>query len=102
MSLGQFSCDVVVQVAENLKAALRQFQKRHFNSGEQTYPFWIDAPCVNQTDNKDKTVQVQCMGKIFSSAEKVFIWLGEEADNSQLAIQKLGDLGEKALFLWNL
>ena len=87
----------MVQVTENLEAALRQFQKRHLNSGEQTYPFWIDALCVNQTDNKDRTVQVQRMGKIFSSAEKVFIWLGEEADNSQLAIQKLGHLGEKAL-----
>ena len=62
--------DVVVQVTENLEAALRQFQKRHFNSGEQTYPFWIDALCVNQTDNKDKTVQVQRMGRHFRVQRK--------------------------------
>ena len=39
--------------------------------------FWIDAICVNQADDKEKSTQVLMMRKIYSNAAHVVIWLGE-------------------------
>jgi hypothetical protein len=40
---------------------------------------WIDALCIDQNDEKEKTEQVKLMGKIYSGAREVLIAL-EEAD----------------------
>ncbi|KAG9198720.1 hypothetical protein G6514_009670 [Epicoccum nigrum] len=37
---------------------------------------WVDAVCINQTDNEEKSVQVQRMGRIYADALEVLIWLG--------------------------
>lgn len=37
---------------------------------------WIDSICINQRCNKEKSHQVGLMGKIYSSATLVTIWLG--------------------------
>jgi len=47
--------------------------------------FWIDAICINQNDIPERNAQVQIMGDIYEQADKVVIWLGEEADDSSLA-----------------
>ncbi len=47
---------------------------------------WVDALCINQLDPAEKSQQVPIMGKICQSARSVFIWLGEEADDSDLAL----------------
>ena len=39
--------------------------------------FWIDALCINQTDNDEKGQQVRLMREIYASAESVIVWLGE-------------------------
>jgi hypothetical protein len=40
--------------------------------------FWIDALCINQTDMDERTAQVKAMRHIYSAAEMVRIWLGDE------------------------
>ena len=40
--------------------------------------FWIDAICINQSDIRERSSQVTHMGELYSKAEKVFVWLGEE------------------------
>ncbi|PMD32074.1 HET-domain-containing protein [Hyaloscypha variabilis F] len=47
---------------------------------------WIDAICINQYDHAEKSLQVPMMGKIYHSARSVIIWLGEEAEDSDLAL----------------
>jgi hypothetical protein len=37
---------------------------------------WIDALCINQFNSAERNHQVQQMGRIYSSAEKVVSWLG--------------------------
>ncbi|KAK0612179.1 heterokaryon incompatibility protein-domain-containing protein [Immersiella caudata] len=37
---------------------------------------WIDSICINQLSNEEKSHQVRLMGKIYSSASLVTIWLG--------------------------
>ena len=42
----------------------------------ETYYFWIDQLCINQSDLTEKSQQVQMMGKIYASAKEVIAWLG--------------------------
>ncbi|KAM0309730.1 hypothetical protein ACHAO8_008777 [Botrytis cinerea] len=50
---------------------------------------WIDAICINQEDLNERGHQVQLMAKIYSKASQVVVWLGEAADNSDLALEKI-------------
>lgn len=43
---------------------------------------WIDAVCINQDDNAEKSCQVRMMASIYNNAERVIAWLGESADGS--------------------
>ncbi|KAL7916764.1 HET domain-containing protein [Trichoderma velutinum] len=56
---------------------------------------WVDALCINQADNKEKTQQVRLMGEIYSKARRVLIWLGNheavEAGVGQLASRPPGE-----------
>ena len=38
--------------------------------------YWIDAICINQQDLRERSQQVQMMGRIYGCAEEVVIWLG--------------------------
>ncbi|KAE9364093.1 HET-domain-containing protein [Stipitochalara longipes BDJ] len=55
---------------------------------------WIDAVCINQDDNNEKSQQLPLMGDIYSKAIGVGIWLGPAADNSDFAISFIGQLRE--------
>jgi Heterokaryon incompatibility protein (HET) len=39
---------------------------------------WVDAVCINQRDDLERNSQVQLMGRIYKSAAKVYLWVGEE------------------------
>lgn len=41
---------------------------------------WIDAICINQEDNDEKSVQVAMMDRIYRQARSVYVWLGEHDD----------------------
>lgn len=42
--------------------------------------FWIDAICIDQQNDEEKTHQVNRMDKIFSGAEYIIAWLGTECE----------------------
>lgn len=46
---------------------------------------WADALCINQEDDEEKSVQVAMMGKIYSMASRVLIWIGEDPDEHAAA-----------------
>jgi hypothetical protein len=48
---------------------------------------WIDAICINQSDSKKKTEQVQMMNLIYSRSREVTIWLGEEDSHSKMFVR---------------
>ncbi|KAK7187683.1 heterokaryon incompatibility protein [Paraphaeosphaeria sporulosa] len=50
---------------------------------------WIDAICINQTDDEEKSKQVAMMGDVFSLASCVTAWLEPEEDRSNAAIRLL-------------
>lgn len=41
---------------------------------------WADAICINQTDKKERSSQVNQMGEIYDRATAVIIWLGDDND----------------------
>jgi hypothetical protein len=48
---------------------------------------WVDAICINQSDQEEKENQIQSMARIYNQAIRVVVWLGEAADNSSKAFQ---------------
>jgi len=47
---------------------------------------WIDALCINQNDVQERNEQVRLMFSIYQKAARVLVWLGEERDDSDLAM----------------
>ncbi|KAK0711907.1 heterokaryon incompatibility, partial [Lasiosphaeris hirsuta] len=58
-------------VSQSLFAALRRLRKP-----DVKYDIWIDAISINQSDLKEKAVQLQLMQDIYRTANKTVVWLG--------------------------
>ena len=74
-------------VSSNLEPALQALH--HHFPGQL---IWTDSLSINQNNQEEKTHQVGMMGKIFSSATKVGVWLGTDLDTIY------GDLLDDALY----
>jgi hypothetical protein len=48
---------------------------------------WVDAICINQQDDDEKSAQVSLMEDIYSWAENVYVWLGRATLESDAAIK---------------
>lgn len=57
-------------------------------------PWWIDAVCINQLNNEEKSEQVAQMSKIYSKADHVVIWLGPQTESSELALKTVAKLAD--------
>lgn len=53
---------------------------------------WVDGLSIDQHNKEERASQVQLMGYIYSRAKFVAVWLGPDADDSQLAIQLLEEV----------
>lgn len=68
---------VPVPITENLESALKRVR-----SVTGQVHIWVDAICINQSDNDEKSFQIEMMRKIYSKAESVYIYLGEQSVES--------------------
>ena len=68
---------------------------RNFRKGHKERRLWVDAICLNQKDNQEKTIQVQQMGQIYHMVDKVHIWLGPAVATTPLAFAYLKTLVAK-------
>lgn len=75
-------------VTENLHAVLLRLRNRSFER-----IIWIDAICINQEDDKEKEHQILSMPKIYGQSNRVIVWLGEAADESDNALEALRKAG---------
>lgn len=75
-----------VSATTNLLSALRQLRP---SAGGQRVLVWVDALCINQADVAERSQQVSMMRDIYSSAERVIIWLGEADEDSDQAFDTL-------------
>ncbi|KAH0432372.1 heterokaryon incompatibility [Colletotrichum camelliae] len=88
-----------VQVTENLESALRHVASSFWNDEEPGPTLWVDAICIDQQNETERTQQVAQMGAIYSTATRTMIWLGPADEDSDLAIQTLHTLGQKGIRL---
>lgn len=73
-------------VRQNLWCALSSYRKK-MSEGTFRGPLWIDALSINQQDNLERSHQVNMMKVIFSRAETVLVYLGQEEDDSSRLLQ---------------
>lgn len=69
--------DLYMCITVNLFAALRRLR-----SG-QPRRLWIDAICINQNDDAEKTIQIAQMSHIFMDARRVVAWIGEDSPDRE-------------------
>lgn len=77
-------------VTENLHMALSRLRNRFFER-----IIWVDAVCINQTNNQEKEHQIQSMAKIYGLANRVVVWLGKMMENSDLALEGIRFAADK-------
>jgi hypothetical protein len=58
---------------------------------------WIDALCIDQSNDEERGQQVQQMGSIYSKAERVFIWLGEATYDTNYVIDCMKRLEKEVM-----
>ncbi|KAG0646404.1 Heterokaryon incompatibility protein [Hyphodiscus hymeniophilus] len=63
-------------VSFNVRPNVYQFLYRMIKAAQKG-PVFIDAICIDQNDNDEKSRQVALMGDIYKNADQVIVWLGE-------------------------
>lgn len=93
-NLYDLPCDGrILQIGQNLKSALLRLRYR-----DKDRILWIDQLCIDQTNAIEQGAQVNLMAKIYHSASKVIVWLGEEDEETRLAIDTITSVG-RTLYL---
>jgi hypothetical protein len=69
----------IFRVGKNLSSFLHH-ARRTLSS---TY-LWIDALCIDQSNTKERNQQVQQMGKVYTLAQTVLVWLGDDVEIEDL------------------
>lgn len=80
---------VTVEVVDNLFDLLHQL-RRSFDEG---ILFWIDALCIDQRNDNEKSSQVNQMGHIYSCARSVVVWLGNSNSDIPRVFETINQLG---------
>ncbi|KAF2836616.1 HET-domain-containing protein, partial [Patellaria atrata CBS 101060] len=89
-------------ITKSLEAALKQLRFSYKDNatieingrlwGHECY-CWVDQICINQSNIDERGEQVSLMRRIYKRARSVQVWLGEEADDSSVAVGLLNTIG---------
>ncbi|KAH7066329.1 heterokaryon incompatibility protein-domain-containing protein [Paraphoma chrysanthemicola] len=82
-------------VQQNLYSALPYLAVRCMRGTGES--IWIDALCINQDDEEEKTDQIRLMSQIYQKAQSVWVWLGLVGKQETIpeAIRMLDQVGRK-------
>ncbi|CZR36157.1 uncharacterized protein FPRO_03583 [Fusarium proliferatum ET1] len=69
----------IILITPSLFHALYRFRLK-----DEPRILWADAVCINQSDNEEKATQVALMSDIYASAASTLVYLGREADGSEV------------------
>lgn len=78
----------VLPITSNMNTALRCLRHR-----QKPRVLWIDALCINQSDLKERSHQVQWMDLVYRKARRVIVFLGAESDDDAQAVDMLTSVG---------
>ncbi|PPJ58466.1 hypothetical protein CBER1_08353 [Cercospora berteroae] len=92
-------------VTQNLFMALQELRSR---DGRPRI-LWVDAVCIYQRDNEERTAQVQMMTAIYQNAKRVILWVGPGSKTTpylqityqfwkQESVDDAGKLAESSVF----
>jgi hypothetical protein len=85
-----------IEIKPNLVFALRTFRAQMKSPVEEHY-FWVDALCIDQENEEEKSAQIQKISHIYRMAQEVRVWLGPRTPMSDIAmsfLDKLDDLDD--------
>jgi hypothetical protein len=77
-------------VTDNLHAALLEFRNHTLER-----IIWVDAICIDQAAQREKEHQIVIMAKIYGQANRVIVWLGLAATNSDQALDAIRIAGSE-------
>src|SRR3569833_1481787 len=77
-----------IEITRNLDIALR-----HLRYADQPRNMWIDAICIDQSNDVEKGPQVAIMGDLYQLAERVVVWLGPAENDSDNAMRLMEAIG---------
>ncbi|KAF2836992.1 HET-domain-containing protein, partial [Patellaria atrata CBS 101060] len=90
-----FLCDgVLLKLEPNLHDALIALLMQNSARNIPRQRYWIDALCINQADMEEKSHQIALMGRIYSVAESVIVWLGLQDESGVDALKLIVQLSE--------
>ncbi|KAK1075114.1 hypothetical protein LTR74_000520 [Friedmanniomyces endolithicus] len=74
-----------------IRKNLWRFFRQYGGSAANTWRswIWVDAICIDQTNANEVMQQVSMMGRIYSQASKVLVWLGPAHSDSDDAMQAI-------------
>lgn len=84
-----------IPITPNCFAALKGLEARLRG---QSLAIWVDAICINQSDEAEKMRQIPMMGDIYSKAAVTYIWLGEGNEEMDRAMKFLSTAGFPGYF----
>jgi ankyrin repeat protein len=73
----------------NVRKNLWRFLQQARSLSEPLFDYiWIDALCINQMNDSERTHQVALMGEIYTMAKRVIAWLGPAYDSSDSGVEE--------------
>ncbi|KAJ3532563.1 hypothetical protein NM208_g8383 [Fusarium decemcellulare] len=78
-------------VTKNLEYALEELRSDEARFSKR-YKLWVDAICINQSDEEETAEQVSRMREIYTEAWAVVAWLGPAKENSDQGMHLLATL----------
>ncbi|KFY34128.1 hypothetical protein V494_07032 [Pseudogymnoascus sp. VKM F-4513 (FW-928)] len=79
-----------MEVRLNLASAMR-----HLRLPDRARMLWIDAICINQRDDEEKSSQVKRISQIYELASAIIAWLGHGEDNAVRGRETLSAFGDE-------
>ncbi|KAF5250374.1 hypothetical protein FANTH_4474 [Fusarium anthophilum] len=84
--------DQPFSITRNLYNALYQYRRHVFDeNGNDKAMLWVDAICINQNDQVEKSIQVPRMSEIYGQCERVLAWLGPVDSDEELKVSRLAE-----------
>ncbi|KAB8232362.1 HET domain-containing protein [Aspergillus alliaceus] len=80
---------IALPVTQNLYTALL-----HLRDPQLERTIWVDAICIDQDDNDEKSIQILLMRAIYAQADRVIVWLGEAIEDGDNALKTIHRLAE--------